>query len=463
MHHPSTKEIQEFHKPLASVPDEDDVALHKLNCSTEMVTRRLRELIPLLARMEVVVVELGPEKTVLSLPLLASAMNQNGTHLAAVFYLLADYTFGIGMFGVLPGCCIAGIHDRGATLPVQYWVKQGTVHHLAPGTGRIRAEVCISSDDAQALRRQLIEKGRGELAGVVKIFQGNRIVAEAHHTMGINADVPRTAGVRASLFHLQNMKTSAIMTAGLREDSLSQQVAGDQGRSIASRMAVAIPQLPSLVKARTMDLERHLERAGQSYAQVLVIGIGLDPRPVRFSSDCQRWFGLDLRDMLKERDQRFSEAEARAQAFVPVIGDFLGDTWDAAIRQAGFSSDLPTLVIAEGLSMYFPREVLASFFSRLRPLVSSPSSRFWLDHLTPALFELDGAEIRSFLSSMARFGEPLVTGVDNPASIAPDSWILEKTTSASEALGLSDAIHAEYRFSVLKPLQDTSGPKPSMA
>ena len=49
----------------------------------------------------------------------------------------------------------------------------------------------------------------------------------------------------------------------------------------------------------------------------------------------------------------------------------------------------PTFIIAEGISMYFPREVLAQLFHKLHALTSSPKSRFWIDHVTSSLFDLD--------------------------------------------------------------------------
>jgi hypothetical protein len=440
-----------FYKPLSMLPDDHDLELHRRNCCPETVTRRLRELVPLLRVVDCAVEEMGPERTVLMLPLLESAMNQNGTHQAAVFYLIADYTLGVGMFGVLPGCYVTGVHDRCEALPVQYWLKRGSVSHLAPGTGKMRAEVRIPPEDAEKLRRQLFEKGRGEYSGTVRIYQESALIAEAQHTMGIYADGPRAAGSRTNIFQIQNMKISAVMIAGLREDTLSQLVAGDQGRAIAGRMSVATPQLPSLVRARTVDLERHLENGGRDYVQVLVLGVGLDPKPVRFSSRAQRWFGLDLRDMLHEREQRFVEAGAYAQDFVPVVGDVLSDTWDTSLLNAGFNPDVPTLIIAEGISMYFPRDVLARLFIKLRALTTSQESRLWLDHVTSCLFELDIFEVRSFLSSMTRLGEPFITGFDNPATVAPDAWALARTTSAAAEIGVSDAIHSEYRFSILKP------------
>lgn len=456
---PAAGDVDRYVKPLAPIPDAEDRALHRRNCEPRLATRRLRELVPLLDVIDCVFREIGPDRTVLELPLLDSAMNQNGTHQAAVFYLVADYALGVGMFGVLPGCYVTGVHDRCRALPVQYWLKRGSVTHLAPGTGSMRAEVRITPEDAEKLRRQLIEKGRGEYTGTVAISQDGKVVAEATHTMGIYADLPRDAGTRANLFQVQNMKLSALMISGLRDDPISQQVAGDQGRAMAARMAVASPQLPTLVRARTLDLCRLLETSGGAFAQVLVLGVGFDPKPVQFSSPAQRWFGLDLRQMHAERESRFAAAGVTARNFVPVVGDILTDGWDAAVREAGFREDLPTLFVAEGVSMYFPQEVVATVFRKLRGLTTTQGSRLWLDHVTPGLLASDALEVRSFFASMDRLGEPFVTGFDDPAALANGVWALAGSTSAAVVLGVSDPVHDGYRFSVLKPApSDRAGP-----
>jgi acyl-coenzyme A thioesterase PaaI-like protein len=443
---------QVFFKPLSLEPDEEDLAFYKINSCPQLVSRRLRELVPLLEVVDCIVEEISPEKTVLSVPLLPSAMNQNGTHQAAVFYLVADYTIGVGMYGVLPGCYVTAVHDRCHGFPVQYWLKRGSVTHLAPGTGRLRAEVRISPDDALKLRRQLIDKGRGELSETVRFYQGDQIVAEASHTMGIYADIPRIPGERANIFQVQNMKTSALMIAGLRGDAISLQVAREQGRAIASRMSIASPQLPGLVNARGINLEHYLEQNGHKFSQVLVLGVGLDPKPVRFSSNSQKWFGVDLRDMLKERESRFATVSSKAQNFVPIAADLLSEDWEQAILQSGYDPDLPTFIIAEGLSMYFSGEALTRIFCKLRRLTTSDNSRFWVDHVTNALFDLDLFEVKSFLSTMTRLGEPFVLGFENANIITPEKWVLDETTSAASVLGTSDAVYSEYRFSVLKPV-----------
>jgi methyltransferase (TIGR00027 family) len=436
-------------KPLAAVPDAEDLELHRTNACPKLVTRRLRELVPLLEFVDCTVEQITSDGTVLTLPLLVSAMNQNGTHQAAIFYLVADYALGVAMFGVLPGVYVTGVHDRCAALPVQYWLKRGEVRHLAPGTGPLRVEVRIAAADASALRSALIAKGRAELKGIARIHQNGTLVAEAHHTMGIYADVPRAPGSRASIFQIQNLKVSALMVAGLRDDAMSPRVAQDQGRAIAQRMALVAPQLPALVRARTSHLERLLTETGRQFTQIVVLAVGLDPKPYLFSQLGARWFGVDLREMLKEREQRFAQFGSAPTMFTAVAADLRNDGWDAALIAAGYDRGAPTLFIVEGLSMYLSREEFLSLLKTIHGLNDSPESRLWVDHVTQTLFELPQETVRTFLASMARLGEPFVLGFSDIASLGATAWRCVAQADAARFAGNGDSVHNEYLFSVL--------------
>lgn len=154
-------------------------------------------------------------------PLLESAMNQNGTHQASVFYLLADYALGVGIFAALPGTYTVGVHDRCPALPIQFWLKSGEVRHLRPGTGTISAEVEFSDDQARTMRMALFRKGRFTFKHRVAFFQGGQLVAEGTHEMGVFADTPRVDGQAATFTQVHNVKTSGLMIAGVREDEQS--------------------------------------------------------------------------------------------------------------------------------------------------------------------------------------------------------------------------------------------------
>ena len=438
-----------FVKPLSPLPDDHDIKLHDFNREPALVTQRLRELVPLLEFVDCKVEVIEPEKTMLSLPLLPSAMNQNGTHQAAIFYLVADYTIGVGMFGALPGIYVTGVHDRCNALPVQYWLKAGTVRHLAPGTGPLIAEVNIPAEVALQLRKQLIDRGRCELTQVVRFYQEGTLVAETEHTMGMYADIPRRAGLRANIFQVQNLKTSALMIAGLRDDPLSHKIAQDQGRAIANRMTLAAPQLPSLVAARTTHIENYLRENARIFSQVLVLAVGLDPKPVRFSSRNQRWFGLDLKEMLRERESRFANLSSQAMSFTPVAADLRLDSWDQTLIKSGFESGATTLIIMEGITMYLSSFELAQLLRKLRAIVGSAQSRLWMDHVSSSLFSIDILEVKSFLASMTRLGEPFVLGYDDISALSECKWVTEEKTSAAAVLEISEAVHQEYFFSIL--------------
>jgi methyltransferase (TIGR00027 family) len=450
-----------YFKPLHLEPDEEDLALHRRNCDPELVTRRLRALVPLLDFIDCKVERITRNTTVLNVPLLESAMNQNGTHQASVFYLLADYTLGVAMYGALPGTYVTGVHDRCRALPVQLWLKRGAVRHLAPGTGSITAEASIGADAAIELRRQLIEKGRCELHGLVRIFQEGRQVAETEHVMGAYVDAPRSAGTRVNVLQLSKLKTSGLMIAGLRDDPISRALAGEQGSAIANRMALAMPQLPALVRARSQHVEHYLAHTGSGHAQVLVLGVGLDPKPLRFSSDSQRWFGLDLKEMLEERQSRLNAQGVGAGNFTAVAADIRSGSWEEKLLGAGFEPGLSTLVILEGMSMYFEAPELRSLLRRVRSLVAHPASRLWLDHATEAAFRLDRPDVRAFFASMARLGEPFVLGFENADSVCQPDWVAVESRSAAEVMGQDDEVLAEYRFSLLQPSPTASAAHPA--
>lgn len=249
-------------------------------------------------------------------------MNQNGTHQASVFYILADYTLGVGMFATLPGCYTVGVHDRCSALPVQFWLREGQVKHIMPGTGVIRGEVTISPEVASDLRAAMVRKGRCELEHIVKIYQGETMIAETNHRMGLYADIPRTEGSRATLTQIHNVKTSALMIAGLRDDDISRDVAQDQGVAIARRMTRDSPQLPQLIKARTSHIGQTYDLMSDQISQVVVLGAGLDPKPILHSHHDKTWFLCDLPAMLAERSERLKATGHSDRRSVEVALDF---------------------------------------------------------------------------------------------------------------------------------------------
>ena len=438
------------YKPLSVIPSEDDLDLHKSLCNPGLVTERLGQLVPLLKFVGFKVEQMTPEKTVLSVPLLETAMNQNGTHQAAVFYLLADYTLGVGMFATLPGCYTVGVHDRCAALPVQFWLREGRVKHIQPGNGLIRGEVQIPAELAEQMRSGLIGKGRCELTHIVKIYQDDTLVAETEHTMGLYADIPRTEGKRASLTQVHNVKTSALMIAGLRDDDVSRRLAQDQGVAIARRMTRDSPQLAQMVSSRTAHVSRLIEQSADVPTQILSLGVGLDSKPVTKRKPNHTWYLCDLPPMLQERRRRLESAGYSDDHALQIGLDLRIEGWQDKILTSGFDPAKPTIAILEGVSMYLGRDEFLKSLANIKSLLRDPSSILWFDYVTGHLMEMERPEVVSFLSSMQRLGEPFINPIADLEDFLGPEWQIVDNAMAKDFVNSSDPLYDEYRFGVVR-------------
>lgn len=275
------------------------------NRSPALLTERLREMVPLLRVVGFEVEAVSDSSTSCLVPLLASTMNQNGTHQASVFYLLADYTAGIAAWASLSGTYAVGVHDRCAAQPIQLWLKKNTVTHLRLGTGVIRGTTTLADSVRQQVSQRLVEKGRCDVPAHVDIYQENELLATAEVVLGVYCDKPRVPDRKADLFQSENSKLSALMIAGLRNNPDSQAVAGDQGRALALRFAEVTPQLPHMIEARGLHLQKLLQAQGDRFAQVVILGHGMDTNPLHYMKPGQTWYGLDLRQTLALRKKQF--------------------------------------------------------------------------------------------------------------------------------------------------------------
>lgn len=443
-----------YYKPLLEFPDTEDLELHNKNCNTELVTARLKQLVPLLDFVGFNVDKMSPQKTILIVPLLESAMNQNGTQQAAVFYLIADYTLGVAIFSSLPGCYTVGVHDRCHAFPIVFWLKSGHVTHLRAGTGTIRAEISLQQEAVNCVRKALIKKGRYSLKGTIQIYQNEGLVAIAEHEMFISYSPygkNESQSNRISLNTLDRHKMSALMIAGLRDDNLSRMIAGEQGIAIANRMAKIIWQLPLLIKSRTNSITSYLTNS--NFSQVLVLGVGFDTKPNIFSRPDQIWYVCDLPQMLTERSIRFNTYTNNSDKYIKYISiNLYMEEWIDKVIDAGFDPTKNTMVILEGVSMYIPSNDLNNVLKKLRKLFTYSNGLLWMDYVTKKVFDMRHKEVVGFLSSMARLGEPFITGFSDIKHDLPlTDWTIYRNENAAEILEMSQDVFNEYYFVTMAP------------
>ncbi len=249
--------------------------------------------------------------------------------------------------------------------------------------------------------------------------------------------------------HRPRAKSSALLIAGVRENPLSRKVAGEEGVALAQRFAAVTPEFPECIRARDIHSRRTIVQHYDRISQVVVLGVGLDVKPLELASKRQAWYGIDLAEGLALRAELLSGASLEERYFTVVEADLRGDEWDARLRSAGFDGAQPTLFIVEGLSMYMPLPSLNGLFTKLRNLTVQEDCLVWMDHFSHEFFVMAEPTVKSFIDSMARMGEPFVTGFSTVEWLNETGWSNASTTRAKDLVTDTAPVLGEYLFSVL--------------
>ncbi len=112
------------------------------------------------------------------------------------------------------------------------------------------------------------------------------------------------------------------------------------------------------VVARTILFDNEMKKALKKYPNAVVvnIGCGFDDRFSRVDNGQVLWYNVDLPDSIALRRKCFEE---RPREFL-IEGDLLSENWTN-----GIPNDRVTIVIAEGLLMYFTGEQVKQILTRI--------------------------------------------------------------------------------------------------
>ena len=112
------------------------------------------------------------------------------------------------------------------------------------------------------------------------------------------------------------------------------------------------------VVARTILFDRAVKKLLEKYPDAVCvnIGCGLDDRFKRVDTGRIRWFNVDLLDSIEVRRKIFREVERERM----IAGDILKADWTGDIPKENV-----TIVIAEGLLMYFSKEQVRTILNNI--------------------------------------------------------------------------------------------------
>lgn len=410
------------------------------------------------------------------LPLNHKSSNQHGTHQALIMGMSGDYTGGLALASLIPFEPILGIHeitpDRGMSL----WLVKSDMKYLKPSTDDVVVEAIIPEDLGEAINKRY-HNGQIILLDVAVTFKDLRNTDVAQGTFRYYckkknslAPVSTSRAINVMFEHL--LKTSAKLIAQLRSfessksrplfiDDISAEVAGKQGKVIADRFMELLPELQNMVAARTFHLDEALKKCASEIKNVVFIGAGLDFRMYRNQSDFKgkMIFELDLAEMLAERIHTETALQLKSSSFntpVKIICNFIAESISEKLLHHGFNPEEPSFYIFEGCSMYFSeaenRKILMEISSLLH---QNSASVLWMDMVDDRAIQITEKlpmEIKSFLSNMAKLGEPFIYGFDKDSelfTIADLSIVESALTNDCMDIEPSD-VYSLYSFNLLK-------------
>lgn len=433
-----------------------------------ILTRFFHAAIPVLKYLDwsVVDTDRGYAKTLL--PINVPSSNQHITHQAAVMMIAADYTGGIALGTLLHGVPLVGVHPLETDYGAYLWGAKAEVKWIRPSTDDLQITATIKPSRRDIVVRRFFE-GRRVLEPVhIELFNDDGPVAEATFVYWVQD----THALRRDAFderkvHLlydHKRKTSAKLIAGVRameqslpeaerqfNDPLAARIAGRHGKILAERFSILAPQLRPMVAARTRNADELAKRLTSNGAlQIVNVGAGFDIRAHRVALTANtKVFNLDLPIMLKHRRNDLGKLDSVASGthFEVPIDLRESDLSNVMLAHPEFDHSIPTLVIWEGGSMYFERELVSRILRGCRSLLHNPASRFWFDFVTDGTLTSVHPVVADFMSAMRALGEPFIHEFSDLAPVLMEAGLVAvANTPSSEYNQSDDPIFSLYRF-----------------
>jgi methyltransferase (TIGR00027 family) len=226
-----------------------------------------------------------------------------------------------------------------------------------------------------------------------------------------------------------------------------------------------VPRIITHFGIRKVMIERAARRAiGEGFAQVVVIGAGLDLLTLRLalSGANARLIEIDHPATQASKRRMLALAAIEAHSIELISADLATTTVaDSLARAARFDPALPTIFVVEGLTMYLTGPQVRTLLKNLRQ--SAPASRLLVTFMEPnAAGRVRFARETPLLRLLLRLiGEPFQWGVakaELPSFLRSEGWTLLHLSGPPEFAACADSagIHLAERECVGEHLAQAS-------
>ena len=160
--------------------------------------------------------------------------------------------------------------------------------------------------------------------------------------------------------------------------------------------------------------DRLLRAAGAGCRQVVLLAAGMDTRAFRLEWPAgTRVFDVDFDAVLRFKLRVLEQAQAAPRCDHRPVATDLREDWGAALRARGFSPELPTAWLAEGILYALPPAAADLLLDRITAL-SAPGSVLAADHIERSA-ALDAA--------IATISAELVGAWQSGPAVPLESWL----------------------------------------
>lgn len=436
----------------------------------EALTESFHESVPALDFIDwkITVVERGYAETML--PLIPNSSNQYIAHQGPLMLLAAEYTGGLALTSLFHRVPIIGFWPSVDDNAGYMWGAKASIKWLSPSCHNLTCKARIEKDKWEGLAKRFANSNRVVFTVPVKMFNGEKLVAEADFTywaQDLNGLKRNAFDVeKIDLLYEHKTKTTAKLIVGLRaleqekpleerrfDDPYAFMLAGKHGITLARRFSIATPQLQNMIAART----QHLDESVISFARekerfnVVNIGAGYDSRFWRLNLENAIIYDLDLPIMLNERKRTFDYSKKNTIRNIEI--DLEMKTVDQVLLEApDFDAKLPTFFIWEGGSMYFSDENIDAILASISRLMHQDSC-IWFDYVSEDLIDCSTGirEAEGFITNIRKMGEPFINGFNDVGECAEKyNLAVEQNIHSGALLDIREDIYRHYSFCILK-------------
>jgi methyltransferase (TIGR00027 family) len=231
--------------------------------------------------------------------------------------------------------------------------------------------------------------------------------------------------------NVKNVSGTAFVIAAFREeeneahnplytDKVVKLFLNDDIKETAKSIAQNFPAAKEMIKLRTKYFDDVLsQQIHLGYQQVVILGSGLDTRPVRQNAQDVTYFEIDDGATLGLKEDSLNKNNILANVhYVP--GDYVKEGVVSLLKQNQFNFELPTYLLWEGNTTLIRKEDVISVLNQIRN--NFDDFRLSFDYMSDkVILRTTGYDdINDYIDRYEKLYTPWITGFESIEPLAQD-------------------------------------------